>query len=96
MVGIGDHQSVETGADLGDQRGLEAAVDLPGSGCSCGGDGAHQAVRSGTSDLLCLEVVEGLTEQDRLGVVLERPHQQPVAERAPFAEPRRFATAPAR
>ena len=31
--------------------------------------------------------VEGLTEKDRLGVVLERPYQKPVAERAPSAGP---------
>lgn len=68
-------------------------MDLPGSGCSCGGDRTHQAVRSGTSDFLGLEMVERLAKQDRLGVVLERPHLKPVAESAPFAGP---AAAPPR
>ena len=91
---VGDHEGVQTSAQIGDEDWLQPLVDLP---CGCGsraGDGPHQAVGAGANDLLGLQMIEGLPEQNGLRVVLERSRDEPVAERAPLAGPARVPSRP--
>jgi hypothetical protein len=86
-AGISDHQGVQTRAEIGNQERQEAVVDLSCRGGSRGRDSSHQAVRAGANDLLGLQMVERLAEQHRLGVVLQRPRHEPIAEPTPRAGP---------
>jgi len=54
----------------------------PGSGY-----GACQAVEAGAHDPLSPEMLQGLSEQHRGGVVLDGPNDQPVTEGFPLAAP---------
>lgn len=61
---------------VGDQQGVEGS-----------GNGAGQAVQAGAHDPLGPEMLQGLSEQHRGGVVLDGPGDQPVAEGFPIAAP---------